>query len=59
MLSFVVPFAFASFYPTVRFLQAREFVREFWAVPLVAAVAVSIALAVVELGVKRYHSTGS
>jgi ABC-2 type transport system permease protein len=58
-LSFVVPFAFASFYPVVRFLKRGEFAREFWAVPLVAALALSLALAVWHSGVKRYHSTGS
>jgi len=58
-LSFVVPFAFASFYPVVRFLKRGEFAREFWAVPLVAAVSISLALAVWSSGVKRYHSTGS
>jgi len=58
-LSFVIPFAFASFYPTVRFLHRNEFLREFWAVPLIAAISLSIALAVWNNGVKRYHSTGS
>jgi len=58
-LSFVIPFAFASFYPTVRFLRREEFVREFWAVPLVAAATVAIALFAWSSGVSRYHSTGS
>lgn len=58
-LSFVIPFAFASFYPTARFLRRPEFLREFWAVPLVAAVAASLALSLWKSGVSRYHSTGS
>ena len=58
-LSFVIPFAFASFYPASRFLKRGEFVREFWAVPLAAAITVAIALAAWNSGVKRYHSTGS
>jgi ABC-2 type transport system permease protein len=58
-LSFVIPFAFASFYPVVHFLRRGEFAREFWAVPLVAVASVAIALAVWNSGVKRYHSTGS
>ena len=33
-LSFVIPFAFASFYPVMHFLRRGEFAREFWAVPL-------------------------
>lgn len=59
VLSFVIPFAFATFFPTLRFLRRPEFVREFWAVPLVAAATVSIALVAWNVGVKRYHSTGS
>ncbi|HKF45625.1 MAG TPA: ABC-2 family transporter protein [Thermoanaerobaculia bacterium] len=58
-LSFVIPFAFASFYPTARFLHRPEFLREFWAVPLVAAIASALALSLWKSGVARYHSTGS
>jgi ABC-2 type transport system permease protein len=58
-LSFVIPFAFASFYPTVRFLRRDEFLREFWAVPFVAAITVAVALFAWNSGVRRYHSTGS
>jgi ABC-2 type transport system permease protein len=58
-LSFVIPFAFASFYPTARFLDRPEFLAYFWAVPLVAAITLSIALSLWKNGVARYHSTGS
>ena len=58
-LSFVIPFAFASFYPTARFLHRPEFVREFWAVPFIAGLCATLALLVWHTGVKRYHSTGS
>lgn len=58
-LSFVIPFAFASFYPTSRFLGREEFSAEFWAVPLVAAIALSLALSLWKNGVARYHSTGT
>jgi ABC-2 type transport system permease protein len=58
-LSFVIPFAFASFYPTARFLRRTEFSTEFWAVPIVAAVTLTLALSLWRAGVKRYHSTGS
>jgi ABC-2 type transport system permease protein len=58
-LSFVIPFAFASFYPTARFLHRPEFLPYFWAVPLVAGISLSIALALWKNGVSRYHSTGS
>jgi viologen exporter family transport system permease protein len=58
-LSFVIPFAFASFYPTARFLHHPEFLREFWAVPFVAVLALTLALSVWKSGVARYHSTGT
>jgi ABC-2 type transport system permease protein len=58
-LSFVIPFAFASFYPTARFLHRPEFLREFWAVPVVAVVTATLALSLWRTGVSRYHSTGS
>ena len=45
--------------PPTFFLKRGEFAREFWAVPLVAALSLSLALAVWHSGVKRYHSTGS
>jgi viologen exporter family transport system permease protein len=58
-LSFVIPFAFASFYPVIHFLRRGEFAREFWAVPLIAVATLGIALSVWNIGVRRYHSTGS
>ncbi|HSS45239.1 MAG TPA: ABC-2 family transporter protein [Thermoanaerobaculia bacterium] len=58
-LSFVIPFAFASFYPTLRFLHRQEFPAQFWAVPIVAGLVLSIALSLWKAGVARYHSTGS
>jgi ABC-2 type transport system permease protein len=58
-LSFVIPFAFASFYPTARFLRRPEYLIEFWAVPLVAAISLTLALSLWKSGVARYHSTGS
>ncbi|PYQ06484.1 MAG: hypothetical protein DMF82_06195 [Acidobacteria bacterium] len=58
-LSFVIPFAFASFYPTIRFLHREQFVAEFWLVPLVAAISLGLALSLWTSGVARYHSTGS
>jgi ABC-2 type transport system permease protein len=59
VLSFVIPFAFASFYPTLRFLKRQEFPTEFWAVPIVAAIVFSLSLSLWKAGVARYHSTGS
>ena len=58
-LSFVIPFAFASFYPTIRFLRREQFAAEFWLVPLVAAISLTLALSLWKSGVARYHSTGT
>lgn len=59
LLSWIVPFAFASFYPTVRFLGRREFLPQFYLVPVVAAAVALLALGVWHEGVRHYKSTGS
>jgi ABC-2 type transport system permease protein len=59
MLSWIIPFAFASFYPTVRYLGRMEFRTEFYLIPVVTAALVGIALLVWERGVLQYKSTGS
>ncbi len=59
VLSWVIPFAFASFYPTVRFLGREEFLKEFYLVPLVTAIMVALALYVWNRGVQNYKSTGT
>jgi ABC-2 type transport system permease protein len=59
MLSWIIPFAFASFYPTVRYLGRMEFRTEFFLVPVVAAALIGIALFIWERGVQQYKSTGS
>ncbi len=58
-ISTVVPFAFASFYPTALALRRAEFVPLFWAVPLVAAVTGALAVSLWRAGIRRYGSTGS
>lgn len=59
MLNWIIPFAFASFYPTIRFLGHREFMREFYLIPVVALTLVGIALFTWDRGVRHYKSTGS
>lgn len=59
MLNWIIPFAFASFYPTVRYLGRKEFMNEFYLVPLVAALVMTLALFVWDCGVRQYKSTGS
>jgi ABC-2 type transport system permease protein len=58
-LSWIIPFGFATFYPSVRLLGRAEF-REFaWLVPAVTVVFFALALSLWNAGVKRYSSTGS
>ena len=59
MLSWIVPFAFASFYPTTRLLGREEFATHYRAGPLVATFFLLLALLFWNRGVRNYSSTGS
>ena len=59
MLSWVIPFGFASFYPTTHFLGRRAFTPYFHLVPLVASGFFCLAVMVWNRGVRNYSSTGS
>jgi ABC-2 type transport system permease protein len=59
MLSWIIPFGFASFYPTTHFLGRRAFTPYFHLVPAVAAGFFSLAVIVWNRGVRNYSSTGS
>jgi len=59
VLSWIIPFGFASFYPSVRLLGRPEFRSYAWLVPLVAAAFMGMALALWNRGVRQYASTGS
>lgn len=59
VLNWIIPFAFASFYPTVRFLGRKEFIREFYLIPVVTGIMVAMALFVWGRGVREYKSTGT
>lgn len=59
MLSWIIPFAFASFYPTTHFLHRTEFNLYFHLVAPVAAVFFALACLVWSRGVRNYSSTGS
>ena len=58
-LSWIIPFGFATFYPSVRLLHRPEFRSYAPLVPVVAAVALGLAMFVWNQGVRRYSSTGS
>ena len=59
VLSWIIPFGFASFYPTVRLLGRAEFQVLSLLVPVVAVAFLVLALAVWNRGVRQYASTGS
>jgi ABC-2 type transport system permease protein len=59
MLSWIIPFGFASFYPTTHFLGRTSFNTYFYLVPAVAASFFGLALFVWNRGVENYSSTGS
>jgi len=59
MLSWIIPFGFASFYPTTHFLRRQSFATYFYLVPVVAAVFSALAVLVWNKGVENYSSTGS
>jgi viologen exporter family transport system permease protein len=58
-LSWIVPFGFATFYPSVRLLHRAEFHSYAPLVPAVTAGFLGLAIAVWNLGVRHYSSTGS
>lgn len=58
-LSWIIPFGFATFYPSVRLLNRAEFHSYAPLVPLVAAGFLGLALFAWNQGVRRYASTGS
>ncbi|MEM3592873.1 MAG: ABC-2 family transporter protein [Candidatus Micrarchaeia archaeon] len=59
LFTFVLPFAFASYYP-VEFILGKGINKEFiWLSPIVAAMSFLIAYNLFKLGLKRYNSSGS
>jgi ABC-2 type transport system permease protein len=59
LLSWIVPFAFAAFYPSTRFLRVEEFYVFAALTPVMGAVCLAAAVGLFRLGIRRYTSTGS
>ena len=59
LLSWIIPFGFASFYPTTHFLGRTNFSMYFHVVPVVAVGFSLLAVFVWERGVANYGSTGT
>lgn len=59
MLSWVIPFGFASFYPTTHFLGRVSFAWYFHLVPVMAVLFSLLAYILWNMGVRNYSSTGT
>ncbi len=58
-LSWIIPFGFATFYPSIRLLNRPEFRTFALLVPVIAAATFSVMLFAWSRGVRHYSSTGS
>ena len=59
LLSWIIPFGFATFYPSAHLLRRVEYRPYFFLIPVVTAVFVTLALKLWNRGVQNYSSTGS
>jgi len=59
LLSWIIPFGFATFYPASRLLGRPEFRIYAFLIPLVAAATFALAITAWRIGLRRYSSTGS
>jgi ABC-2 type transport system permease protein len=59
LLSWIIPFGFAAFYPSAKLLGHTEYDGVFLALPVVASVSVILAILLWNRGVRNYSSTGS
>ena len=59
LLSWIIPFGFATFYPTTHFLRRNAFTLYFHLVPVVAVGFMALAIMVWNRGVANYSSTGT
>ena len=59
LLSWIIPFGFAAFYPAARLLDHAEHARTFLALPVVTVVFLTLAVLLWNRGVRNYASTGS
>jgi ABC-2 type transport system permease protein len=59
LLSWIIPFGFATFYPASRLLGRPEFRIYAFLIPVVAAATFAVAVTSWRIGLRRYSSTGS
>jgi ABC-2 type transport system permease protein len=59
ILSWIVPFGFATFYPTAAVLRTEIYQMYAWLLPLVTAAFLALSISIWNRGVRNYSSTGS
>lgn len=59
LLSWIIPFGFATFYPAAAALRFESYARYVWMMPMVTIAACWLALRVWNRGISAYGSTGS
>lgn len=59
VLSWVIPYAFTAFYPSMYFLHRREFLPYVWLTPVMGVVFFLLGCFVFDRGIRVYESTGS
>jgi ABC-2 type transport system permease protein len=59
LLSWIIPFGFAAFYPSSHLLGHAGYRSYFYLLPVVAAVFLALAIALWNRGVRNYSSTGT
>jgi len=59
VLSWIIPFGFASFYPSARLLGRTDFSHYAPLVPVMAVICLSVAIFSWNMGTRHYSSTGS
>lgn len=59
ILSWLIPFAFVSYYPATHFFRDREVEALTYLSPLVAVICLAVAMFFWQLGVSKYASTGN
>ena len=59
VLTFIIPYAFTAFFPSMLILGRESYRLYVWLTPAVAAVSLMAALAVWRAGTRAYQSTGS
>ncbi len=59
ILSWIVPFGFATFYPSASILRAGSYQLYAWLLPFVTAIFLFLSISIWNRGVRNYSSTGS